>query len=107
VRELESALDSKAKAVAAASNAALADLKLRLRQMEDENSRDRERMFDMQRKAAESGVADRGNLNLEVGKILLQITRRSQDQATLRQEIEKLENAAATGDATDPATKKK
>jgi hypothetical protein len=91
--EVEQELKKKSDPQQTANIVELAQLKERLRQLEEANREDQERIFETNRKYA-NRLGDpnaRSSLNVEVGKILVQITQRDQQQQALRAQISKLE----------------
>jgi uncharacterized caspase-like protein len=91
--EVEQELKKKSDPQQTANIVELAQLKERLRQLEEANREDQERIFETNRKYADR-LGDpnaRSSLNMEVGKILVQITQRDQQQQALRAQISKLE----------------
>jgi hypothetical protein len=91
--ELEQELKKKSDAQQTANIVKLAQLKERLRQLEDANREDQELIFETNRNYADrlDNPSARSSLNMEVGKILVRITERDQQQQALRAQISKLE----------------
>ena len=91
--ELEQELKKKSDPQQTANVVNLAQLKERVRQLEEANKDDQELIFETNRKYADR-LGDpnaRSSLNKEIGKILIRISQRGQQQKELRAQIAKLE----------------
>lgn len=91
VRQLEEELKSRPDQRQTANIARLEQLNERLRQLEQASRDDQQRIFDTYRKHGASGDPNaRMATNREVGTIQMQMARRGQEQAKVREEISKL-----------------
>jgi hypothetical protein len=93
VLELEHELKKKSDPQQTANVVNLAQLKERLRQLQEANEEDQQLIFETNRKYADrlNDPSARSSLNAEIGKILIRMTQRGQQQEQLRAQITKLE----------------
>jgi hypothetical protein len=91
VRQLEEELKNRPDQRQTANIARLEQLNERLRRLEQENRDDQQRIFDTYRKQSSTNDANaRMAISREVGNIQMQIARRGQEQAKVREEIARL-----------------
>jgi hypothetical protein len=91
VRQLEEELKSRPDQRQTANIVRLEQLNERLRQLDEANRADQQRIFDTYRKQSSTNDANaRMQISREVSNIQMQIARRGQEQAKVREEISKL-----------------
>ncbi|MFM9846479.1 MAG: caspase family protein [Hyphomicrobiaceae bacterium] len=104
VRQLEEELKNRPDQRQTANIARLEQLNERLRRLEQENRDDQQRIFDTYRKQSSTNDANaRMAIGREVGNIQMQIARRGQEQAKVREEISKLTSETGTLPSTKAA----
>jgi uncharacterized caspase-like protein len=97
VRQLEEELKNRPDQRQTANIVRLEQLNERLRQLDEANRTDQQRIFDTYRKqGASSDPNARMAISREVGNIQMQIARRGQEQAKVREEISKLTSETGT-----------
>jgi uncharacterized caspase-like protein len=106
LQKLEEDLKKKSDPQQTADMVALAQYRERVRRMEEDNRSDQKRIFDVQVKASRATDSNaRSESSFEIGRIQMQMVRRSQEAKGLREEVAKLE--ARLGLAAKPAAETK
>ncbi len=106
LKAIEEQIRSKSDRTQTLSLVKLSQLKERVRQLDVAMHDDQQRIFDTYNRHAPSNDADaRRNLNMEIGSIQLQMTRRGLEKKSLQEQIDKLNAELGTGGEADESPK--